>query len=452
MSHASPIAPLFGPAPSDLIRVGSRRWFLQTGLAGVGGLSLPAIMQARAAAASSAPKKSVILFWLSGGPSHIDMWDPKPDAPKEIRGPFDTIATSVPGVQLSEHLPLQASLMHKLTVLRGVDCKMSNHTPITMQAGNPLARRTDDGKDGGGFPSMGSVVARFRGPNDPGLPAFVGLADSMLADVYGAGYLGSDFAPVQGAELAGRFNLPEGIQIDRLQNRHDLRTRFDKLQRDLDLHENMLRRDKYAQQAVDFVVSGKAQRAFKLDEESDKLRDRYGRDSIGEKALLARRLVEAGVTFTVVSGRWGYFDNHGDNVPPWGGIEKGLKPILPTIDRTLHALIGDLEDRGLLDSTLVLMLGEFGRGPVMTKDAGREHWLNCMSMILAGGGLKHGQAIGSTDARGYDINSRPVRPQDLAATVFKFLDIDLGTHWINPQGRPTPIVTEGGQPIQELFA
>jgi hypothetical protein len=452
MSHASPIAPLFGPAPTDLIRVGSRRWFLQTGLAGVGGLSLPAIMRARAAETSAKPKKSVVLFWLSGGPSHIDMWDPKPDAPKEIRGPFQTISTSVPGVQFSEHLPLQASLMHKLTVLRGVDCKMSNHTPITMQAGNPLARRTDDGKDGGGFPSMGSVVAKFRGANDNGLPAFVGVADSMLADVYGAGHLGSDFAPVQGAELAGRFNLPEGIQLDRLQNRHDLRTRFDKLQRDLDLHQNMLRRDRYAQQAVDFVVSGKAQRAFKLDEESDKLRDQYGRDSLGEKALLARRLIEAGVTFTVVSGKWGYFDNHGDNVPPWGGIEKGLKPILPRIDVVMHTLINDLEQRGLLDSTLVLMLGEFGRGPVMTKDAGREHWLNCMSMILAGGGLKHGQAIGSTDARGYDINSRPVRPQDLAATVFKFLDIDLAAHWTDPQGRPIPIVAEGGQPIHELFA
>lgn len=453
MSHNSPIAPLFAPALNDLIRVGSRRWFMQTGLAGIGGLTLPAIMQARAAAeTASQPKKSVILFWLSGGPSHIDMWDPKPDAPQEIRGPFDAISTSVPGVQFSEHLPLQASLMHKLTVLRAVDCKASNHTPITMQAGNPLARRTDDGKDGGGFPSMGSVVAKFRGPNDPGLPAFVGVADSMLADVYGSGYLGSEFAPVQGAELAGRFNLPEGIQIDRLQNRHDLRTRFDKLQRDLDLHQNMVKRDRYAQQAVDFVVSGKAQRAFKLDEEADSLRNTYGRDSLGEKALLARRLVEAGVTFTVVSGRWGYFDNHGDTVPPWGGIEKGLKPILPRIDVVMHTLINDLEARGLLDSTLVLMLGEFGRGPVMTKDAGREHWLNCMSMIMAGGGLKHGQVIGSTDARGYDINSGLVRPQDLAATVFKFLDIDLGTHWIDPQGRPMPIVAEGGQPIAELFA
>lgn len=454
MHHSSDVGQLFAPSVSDMIQVRSRRWFLQTGLAGIAGLSLPGLLRAQAQAADtgrSTSKKSVILFWLSGGPSHIDMWDPKPEAPKEIRGPFSTISTAVPGVHFCEHLPLQASLMDKLTVIRSVDCKASNHTPITMQAGNPLARRTDDGRDGGGYPSMGSVVAKFRGSNDPGMPAFVGLADSMLADIWGQGHLGTEYGPIQGSELAGRFNLPQGIQIDRLQHREDLRSQFDKLQRDLDLHQNMFRRDRYAQQAMDLVLSGKAQRAFKLDEESDALRDRYGRDSLGEKALLARRLVEAGVTFSVVSGHWGYFDHHGDQVR-WGGIEKGLKPILPRVDVVLHSLIHDLEDRGLLDSTLVLMLGEFGRGPVMNKDAGRDHWVNCMSMLVAGGGLRHGQVIGSTDARGYEIASRPVRPQDLAATVFRFLDIDLGSHWISPQGRPTPIITEGGQPISELFA
>ncbi len=444
----------FASAAHDVIRIGSRRWFLQTGLTGMAGLSLPTLLRAQAATVPSgqgAAKKSVILFWLSGGPSHIDMWDPKPDAPQEIRGPFGTISTAVPGVQFSEHLPLQASLMDKLTVLRGVDCKTSNHTPITMQAGNALARRTDDGRDGQGFPSMGSVAAKFRGPNDPGLPAFIALADSLKADVWGAGNLGSEYAPVQGAELAGRFNLPEGLKLDRLQHRHELQARFDRLQRDLDLHQTMARRDQFTQQALEFVVSGKAQKAFKLEEESPALRDRYGRDSLGEKAILARRLAEAGATFTVVSGHWGYFDHHGDSVQ-WGGIEKGLKPILPRVDAVLHSLILDLEDRGLLDSTLVLMLGEFGRAPVINKDAGRDHWLNCMSMVMAGGGLRHGQVIGSTDSRGYDIQSRPVGPADLAATIFKYLDIDLGTHWIDPQGRPIPIVTEGGRPIHELFA
>ncbi len=454
MNHFSPMSRLFGPC-SDLVRVGSRRWFLQTGMAGLAGLSLPKLLQAQEQLklkGQPTNKKSVILFWLSGGPSHIDMWDPKPEAPREIRGPFQSIPTSVPGIRFCEHLPLQASMMHKLTVLRGVDCKASNHTPITMQAGNALARRTDDGRDGDGYPSMGSIAARFRGPNVPGMPPFVALADSMKADIWGQGSLSSEFAPVQGSAMAGKFSLPKGLQVERLHDRFQLKAQLDRFRRDLDVSDGMARMDQYTQQALEMVASGKAERAFTLDEESPALRDKYGRDSLGEKALLARRLVEAGVTFTVVSGRWGYFDHHGDNVPPWGGIEKGLKPILPRIDTVLHTLIHDLEERGLLDSTLVLMLGEFGRSPVMTKDAGREHWVNCMSMLMAGGGLKHGQVIGSTDARGYEIASRPVRPSDLAATVFKFLEIDLASHWTSPQGRPVPIVTESGEPIHELFS
>lgn len=433
----------------DLIRVGSRRWFLQTGLAGVGGLSLPALLRANEAAKSS-DRKSVILFWLSGGPSHLDMWDPKPDAPSEIRGPFSSIESNVPGIRVCEHLPQQAAIMDKLTIVRSVDCKQSNHTPITMQAGNPLARRLDKNDDGDGYPSMGSVVAKFRGPNNPQLPAFVGLAPSWKADVWEAGHMGSQYAPIDGGALAGRVALPEGIKIDRLQNRGDLRRQFDQLRRDLDRGELMASADRCTAQALDLVLSGQAAKAFDLSQESDATRDAYGRDSIGEKALLARRLVEAGVTFVHVSARWGYFDNHGDNVPPWGGIEKGLGPILPTVDRTIAKLVTDLDQRGRLDDTLVIVMGEFGRGPVMTKDAGRDHWLNCMSLLLAGGGLKHGQVIGSTDSRGYDIKDRPVRPQDLAATVFKYFGIDLASHWVNPQGRPIPIVAEGGQPISEL--
>lgn len=389
----------------DSIRVGSRRWFLQTGLAGVGGLTLPALLQANEAAKAS-DRKAVILFWLSGGPSHIDMWDPKPETPREIRGPYSSIETKLPGVRLSEHLPKQASILDKLTIIRSVDCRSSNHTPITMQAGNPLARRVDTGNDGDGYPSMGSVVAKFKGTNDPHLPAFVGLADSWKADIWEAGQMGSDYAPVKGSELAGRFKLPEGVQIDRLQNRDDLRRQFDHFRRDLDRGETLARVDRYNQQAFEFVTSGRAEKAFQIDAEPASLRDAYGRDSIGEKALLARRLVESGVTFVLVSGAWGYFDHHGDEVR-WGGIEKGLTPLLPSVDRVIHTLVTDLESRGLLDSTLILMMGEFGRGPVMTKTAGRDHWTNCMSMILAGGGLKHGQVIGSTDARGYGIKDRP---------------------------------------------
>ncbi|MBX3400360.1 MAG: DUF1501 domain-containing protein [Gemmataceae bacterium] len=394
--------------------------------------------------------KAVILFWLSGGPSQIDTWDPKPDAPAEIRGPYKPIATSVPGIQFCEHLPRQAKLAHKLSVLRAVDCSASNHTPITMQAGNPLARRTDDKKDGGGYPSMGSVAAKFRGPNVPGMPAFLGLADSWKADVYGAGHMGSAYEPVKGNELPGRLALPKGLELGQLNDRAGLRDHFDTMRRELDSQSQMQDTDRYGAMAREMVLSEDVRRAFDLSRESDKVRDSYGRISVGEKALLARRLVEAGSTFVLVSGKWGYFDHHGDNVPPWGGIQKGLTPILPTIDRALTALIEDLDTRGLLDSTLILMMGEFGRSPVMTKDAGREHWTPVMSMLAAGGGGRHGQVIGSTDSRGGTIKSRKVTPSDLAATVFHHLDIPLDANWIDPTGRPIPIVAEGGQPIREL--
>jgi hypothetical protein len=377
------------------------------------------------------------------------MWDPKPDAPREIRGPYRTIGTSVPGIAVCEHLPLQARIMDRLSIIRSVDCSASNHTPITMQAGNALARRTDDGNDGAGYPSMGSVAAKFRGPNLPGMPAFVGLAESMKADVWGAGHMGNEYEPLQGKELTGRLAMPKGINVARLQNRHDLRQQFDRLNRDLERTAALRPTDRYSQMAYDMVVSGEVQRAFDVTQESDSMRDAYGRVSIGEKALLARRLVEAGVTFVLVSGAWGYFDHHGDEVQ-WGGIEKGLTPLLPTVDRAMYSLVTDLEQRGLLDSTLVLMMGEFGRSPVMTQTAGRGHWTPVMSMLVAGGGMRHGQVIGGTDDKGYGIKHGRVTPQDLAATTFRHLGIDLNAQWTNSQGRPIPIIQEGGQPIPGL--
>jgi hypothetical protein len=285
---------LLQPPANDHLRVGSRRWFLQTGLAGLAGLSLADTLRLQAAPAGvQRDPRSVILFWLSGGPSQIDTWDPKPDAPVEIRGPYRTIPTSVPGIRVCEHLPLQARLMHRLSILRAVDCSASNHTPITMQAGNALARRTDDGKDGGGYPSMGSVAARFRGPNVLAMPAFVGLADSWKADVWGAGHMGAAFEPVKGNELPGRLALPEGIAVPRLHDRTELRRQFDNLQRRLDAGGGMEQTDRYAAMALDMVVSPSVRRAFDLEREPARVRDAYGRCSVGEKGLLARRLVEA---------------------------------------------------------------------------------------------------------------------------------------------------------------
>jgi hypothetical protein len=441
----NPLAPT-----TDLLQVGSRRWFLRTGLAGLAGLSLADTLRLQAAAGSARDPRAVILFWLSGGPSHIDTWDPKPDAPAEVRGPYRTIPTRVSGIRVCEHLPRMADIMDRLTLIRAVDCSASDHTPITMQAGNALARRTNDGRDGGGYPSMGSVAARFRGSNKPPMPAFVGLADSWRADVWGAGHMGHAFEPVRGNELPGRLALPAGLSVERLQDRVELRRQFARLERTLDSEAAANAVDRYAEAAFDMVRSRQVQQAFDVDREPAAVRDAYGRISIGEKALLARRLVEAGCTYVLVSGRWGYFDHHGDEVPPWGGIQRGLTPILPSVDRALTVLVRDLEARGLLDSTLVLMLGEFGRSPMMTPDHGRQHWPRVMSMVMAGGGLRHGQVIGRTDRLGGEIVAGRVSPADLAATVFRHLQVPLDAAWGSPRGRPIPIVTGGGRPIPEL--
>ena len=264
--------------------------------------------------------------------------------------------------------------------------------------------------------------------------------------MWGAGDLGHAFEPVNGKELAGQLTLPEGISVERLGDRQGLQEGLDRLKRTLDHSPAVAAADQYTQQAFDVVTSGRAQRAFNLDEETPAMRALYGSTSMGEKALLARRLVEAGVSFVLVSGAWGYFDHHGDEVR-WGGIEKGLKPLLPRVDQTLHAIVTDLESRGLLDSTLILMMGEFGRAPVINKNAGRDHWTRVMSMVMAGGGLRHGQVIGSTDSRGSDIATRPVLPGDLAATVYRHLGIDPAAHWIDRQGRPVPAGAAAVEPV-----
>lgn len=442
---------LFEPDRDPLLSVGRRGWMLRAGLAGFAGLSFPALLRSRAEsgqARAGQKATSVIQIWLSGGPSQIDMWDMKPDMPAEIRGPFRPISTSVSGIQICEHMPLQAAMMDKFAIIRSMDATASNHTPITFQAANPKAQRTDIGRQGGGYPSMGSVAAKFRGANNPGMPPFVALANSMVADVYGAGDLGQQFAPLDGMRVDGKFSLPKGVEVPRLQDRDQLRRELDLFRRRIDSSVSFQQQDRYTQEAFNLVLGGAAQKAFDLSGEPDEVRDRYGRDSFGDKALLARRLVDAGVTFITMSDAWGHWDHHGDEVQ-WGGIVKGLTPMLPVLDRGLTALIEDLDQRGLLETTLVIVIGEFGRSPVMTKTAGRDHWPGVMSFLMTGGGIKGGQVIGATDRRGGSIQERPLSPGDLAATVFSHLGIDPGSHWINPAGRPVPLV-ESGQPIAEL--
>ena len=406
------------------------------------------------AASRGADRKAVILIWLSGGPSHLDTWDPKPDAPTEVRGPFGSIATKVPGVRVCEHLPLQASIMDRLALVRSVDCRTStDHYPAPMQAGNPVAQRTVISSTTATHPSMGSVAARFRGPNDPAMPACVGLADPplWLADILGAGPLGGACEPVRGDQMAGHLTLPSGVNVARAEDRAELCRQLDRLRRDVDASDTMARMDHYNRQALEIVLSGKAEQAFRVDLEPDRVRDAYGRHSLGERTLLARRLVEAGVTFVTVSGTFGMFDNHGDDHFA-GGILTGLKPLLARVDQAVYALVTDLATRGLLDDTLVLAMGEFGRTPIFSQRGlgGREHWFNCMSMLVAGGGLARGQVVGSTDAKGYEVKEAPVTPADLGATVYRHLGIDLAAQWTDSRGRPHSIVTGDGRPIPEL--
>lgn len=459
------IGDLFTPASAPLLRVGRRNWMLHAG-----GLSLALMARSLhanghqprpAMAHQSLPVStqevagsvkgrgtSVIQIWLSGGPSQLDMWDPKPDMPPEIRGPFGTIATSVPGLQICEHMPLQAAMMDRLTLVRSMDASSSNHTPITFQAANPKAQRTEIGRQGGGYPSMGSVAARFRGACQPGMPPYVALADSLVADIYGAGDLGQAYEPLDGVRINGRFSQPQGIQVDRLQDRNQLRQQLDLFRDRINSSKGFEQQERYTDEAFHLVMGGAADKAFDLSQESDTVRDRYGRDSLGEKALLARRLVEAGVTYVTLSDAWGHWDHHGDEVR-WGGIEKGLKPMLPGFDRGVTALIEDLDQRGLLETTLVIIIGEFGRSPVMTKTAGRDHWPGVMSFLMTGGGFENGRVIGATDRRGGAIQEQPLGPGDLAATVFHHLGIDPKSHWVSPSGRPTPLV-ESGTPLQAV--
>ncbi len=438
---------------SDLIQAGSRRWCLKVGLSGIAGLSTAAFMQKQAKAAAVAAQrvqaKSVILIWLSGGPSQLDTWDLKPQAPKEIRGPFSPIATSVNGIEICEHFPKQAAMMDKFAIIRSMDASASNHTPTTFQAANPKSRRTNDNRDGGGYPSMGAVAAKFRGPNVTGMPANVALADSMVSDIYGAGLLGHRYEPLDGVKSAGKFEMPKGIEIPRLSDRNDLRLKLDRLKKQADSSPGFLLQERYVQEAYNMVLSGKVSKAFDLNNEPQDVRDNYGRHSFGEKTLLARRLVEAGVTFVTLSDAWGHWDHHGDEVR-WGGIVKGLKPMLPVFDHGITTLINDLDQRGLLETTLVLALGEFGRGPVLTKTNGRGHWTPVMSMLVAGAGVPGGQVIGASDSRGGAIEKRRLGPGDLGATVFKKLGIDPYSAWITPSGRPTPLVDGPAAPIEEL--
>lgn len=434
-----------------------RRGMLKASLAGFAGLALPDLLRYRAAASQSGSRKSVILLWMAGGPSHIDTWDVKPDAPAEIRGPFGTIETAIPGFRLCEHLPKQAAMMDKLTILRSVDCRFSNHQPnqVIQTANREAAPRVN--REGHLYPAIGSIVAKHHGPNQPGLPPYVILNVRDRTHFAWGGFLGKRYDPFIGDNVAKLFQMPAGITPKDMKDRQSLREKFDRIRQEIDLTGSMDAMDRFGQQAVEMIVGQNAQKAFDISREPERIRDRYGSHEWAQKALLARRLVESGVSFVTVdlsnhsaSGTW---DTHGDNIPPYGGIKNGLGPLLPVFDHVLTTLVSDLDERGLLDEVLVLAMGEFGRTPQIGTQGstdGRNHWPIVMSVTMAGGGLRHGQVIGETEHDGGHIKSRPITPGDLAATIYRHMGVPLDTTYEDTRGRPRYIV-EDGRPIEELI-
>jgi Protein of unknown function (DUF1501) len=427
-----------------------RRDFLQVGAAGLLGLSLPDLLKAEAktsAAGKTVKAKSVILIWLPGGPATIDMWDNKPDAPEGIRGEFKSIDTKAPGVQFSEHLPKMAAVADKVSVVRSLNHTIPSHGPATvfMTTGNKPTAALQ-------YPSMGSLCSKLL-PVDKGVPPYVSFSDIRGGSAGLSGYLGSAYNPfgVEGGAGNGKgaanlrvrgITLPQGFTMEELEKRNKLLNAFDKGFDKLDTGGDIVEGlDAFHQQALDILRSDRTKKAFDLGSEKDKVRESYGPG--GQSVLAARRLIEAGVRFVTVStGGW---DTHSNNF-----VNLKTK-LLPNLDTILSALIADLDQRGLLDSTIVMCAGEFGRTPKVNKNAGRDHWARSMACVVAGGGFKRGYAHGTTDASGIAPATEPVTPDDLSSTIFHQLGIDHTTELQTPTGRPVQLFREG-RVVEKLIA
>ena len=432
----------------------SRRRALHIGALGAFGLSLTDLLRAentRPVHSGAQSRKSVILVWMHGGPSQLDTFDMKPDAPAEFRGPFEPIGTNVAGLDICELLPEHAKVMDKCTVIRSFSHGNADHWAAAhwMLTGRTGANGSDRAPR---YPSMGAVASHFLGPRLPGSLSSVNINDGGFG-YHGAAWLGVNHNPLQygsfsygneaGSLPAGdakSFALTDGLSEQRLIDRISLREQLDGLKRKIDRERSFEQMDAVGQQALDLVLSGKVRKAFDVSEEPQALRDRYG-TGWGEQALLARRLVEAGVRY--VSLNTGYFDDHG-NIGP------ALKDKLPRHDRAVGTLIADLADKGLLDDTLVVVAGEFGHSPKINKDAGRDHWPQAQSILLAGGGYRHGQVIGSTNDKAEYPTSRKIGVEDFCAIVYHSLGLKVDDLIHDLAGRPMHLVPGGTVPAELL--
>lgn len=427
----------------------SRRNFLRVGSLAVGGLSLPQLLRHEAAAketGTSAKRRAVILVWQAGGPSHLDMYDLKPTAPAEYRGEFKPIPTNVPGIDVGEHLPLQAAMFDKFSVVRSAFHTNAGHGMGSqwMLTGYQPTIEVNDNI----YPSCGSVVAALRGPNEPGMPAYCNVPNRL--DLGKAAYLGASYNPFspdsnpndQGFQVRN-MKLPGNLSLNRLERRQQLLGQVDTIRRDIDTKGDIVGLDKFYHDAFEMVTNEKALRAFDIHKEDPKLREKYGRNDLGQSCLLARRLVESGVTYVTVQAGGGW-DTHGNN------FAELKNRLLPQFDRAVAALADDLFVRGLQDEVLVMAMGEFGRTPRINPTAGRDHWPGAMSVLFAGGGLQMGQAIGTTDSKAEYPTSKPYTPGCVLSTMYHTLGIDHHHVFYDNGRRPLPVLNEG-QPIPELI-
>ncbi|HEV3202743.1 MAG TPA: DUF1501 domain-containing protein [Gemmataceae bacterium] len=418
----------------------NRRDFLKAGTLGILGLNLPTYLRHMVLAAEAGQKadKSAVFIFLGGGQSHLDTWDLKPNGPDNVRGEFKPIPTNVPGMEISEHLPCMAKQADKYAIVRSVTHNLAAHAPgqMFLRTGNrPLPSLQ--------YPGYGSVVTREHKAG-PGVPPYVALPiSSTNGGAETAGYLGVAYNPFIVTDDPNKENfnvralaLPQGLSMERIEARRGLLNGLDTAFRQADVKsQDLAGMDKFYQQAYEILSSPKARQAFDISKEPATIRDKYGRNPFGQACLLARRLIEAGVRF--VSLDFGGWDNHQK-------IFDRLKTaLLPKLDQGLAGLLEELEARGLLPKTAVMMTGEFGRTPKINGNGGRDHWARAMSIVMAGAGIKGGQVIGQTNDKGEEPAEDPLKPEDVAASFYHALDIDPHMEYHTPTGRPVHIVRDG---------
>ena len=444
---------IYGPSQGKLCDGVSRRDFLRIGGLALGGLGLPQLLEAEQLAGIRKSHKAVIMIYLVGAPPHQDMFDLKMDAPLEIRGPHRPMRTNIPGIQISEHMPHCAKIMDKLVPIRTMyGSPNGDHDSFICYTGRPVPQQPP-----GGWPSIGSVLSKLQGQTDPVIPAFVGLAPKAGHPPYGSpghpGFLGTPHTAFR-PHGAGMDDLKlNGVTLDRLADRKALLAGFDNFRRDLDRSGAVEGFDTFTQQAFNILTSSRLLEALDVSREPAKVRERYGKGdpaNYGDGAprncehfLIARRLVEAGARCVTLNfGRWDFHSNN----------HSELLTHLPLFDQAMSALVEDLHERGLEKDVAVVAWGEFGRTPIINKDAGRDHWPRVGCALLAGGGMKTGQVIGATDRLGGEPTERPVHFGEVFATLYHQLGIDTTLVTLpDLSGRPQYLV-DGWAAMPELVS